>query len=59
MSDFGDIPLGLGMELARNEAAMTCFGQLSAQEREKIISRSHCVRSKAEMKQLVAEFLLH
>lgn len=49
-----ELPMGFGMALAQNEAAMHKFESLSAQEKQAIIDRTHSVTSKAEMKALVA-----
>lgn len=49
-----DLPLGLGMALAQNEAAMKAFESLSESEKQAIVQRTHGVRSRREMQQLVA-----
>lgn len=49
-----ELPLGFGMALAQNEAAMRQFESLSASEKQAIIERTHSVTSKREMQQLVA-----
>lgn len=47
-----EIPLGLGMALAQNPAAMQRFALLSDEEKQAVIARTHSVRSKAEMHEL-------
>ena len=52
--DIGSLPLGFGMALAQNEAAMKSFESLSEIEKEAIVQRTHQVNSKREMRALVA-----
>lgn len=49
-----ELPLGFGMALAQNEAAMARFESLSDVEKQAVIQRTHSVRSKREMRQLVS-----
>ncbi|MGN1002649.1 MAG: YdeI/OmpD-associated family protein [Oscillospiraceae bacterium] len=49
-----ELPLGFGMALAQNEAAMKAFEALTDMEKQDIIRKTHSVRSKSEMQQLVA-----
>jgi len=49
-----ELPLGFGMALAQNEAAMHRFESLSATEKRDILKQAHNVHSKAEMRQLVS-----
>jgi len=49
-----ELPLGFGMALARNEAAMHRFESLSETEKQALLRQVHNVRSKAEMRQLVS-----
>ena len=42
-----ELPLGLGMALARNPAAMAAFTAMSPQERRAVIEGTHRVRSAA------------
>ena len=52
--DERSLPLGFGMALAQNEAAMHRFEMLTEAEKQEVIQRTHAVRSKGEMRQLVA-----
>lgn len=52
-----ELPLGFGMALAQNEAAMRQFEALSEAEKQAVIQRTHNVRSRQEMQQLVASLL--
>ena len=47
------LPLGFGMALAQNEAAMKRFEALSEAEKQALIARTHTVSSKNEMRRLV------
>ena len=47
------LPLGLGMALAQNEAAMKRFESMTEPEKQALIARCHQVKSKREMQQLV------
>ena len=49
------LPLGLGMALAQNEAAMKRFETMTEPEKQALIQRTHQVKSKREMQQLVTQ----
>ena len=49
-----ELPLGFGMALAQNEAAIQKFEGMTEAEKQAFLQRTHNVRSKAEMQQLVA-----
>lgn len=49
-----ELPLGFGMALAQNEAAMRRFEHMSEEEKQAVLDRVHKVRSKAEMRRLVS-----
>ena len=50
------LPLGLGMALAQNEAAMLRFTSMTEAEKQALIAQCHQVKSKQEMQQLVNQF---
>ena len=52
--DFYKVPIGFGMALAQNTAAMTRYAHLTAAEQRDILNRAHNVRSEKEMQTLVA-----
>ena len=52
--DFNAVPIGFGMALAQNEAAMIRFGQLSDSEKKKVLNQAQNARSDMEMYTLVA-----
>lgn len=56
MSDL-ELPLGFGMALAQNEAAMQKFESMTESEKRDVIRQAHNVNSKNEMRQLVAGLL--
>ncbi len=49
-----ELPLGFGMALAQNEAAMHRFESLSEAEKQAVLRHAHKIHSKAEMRQLVS-----
>lgn len=52
-----ELPLGFGMALAQNEAAMHRFESLSPEEKAAVIEKTHSVGSKREMRNLVNSLL--
>ena len=52
--DFHKVPIGFGMALAQNEAAMIRFGQLSDRQKKNLLNRARCAGSNEEMYSLVA-----
>lgn len=49
-----ELPLGFGMALAQNEAAMQQFESLSDSEKQAVLQQARGVNSEREMQQLVA-----
>ena len=52
--DFYKVPIGFGLALAANTAAMNRYAQLSEPQKQDILNRAHNVRSEKEMYSLVA-----
>ena len=52
--DFYKVPIGFGMALAQNTAAMNCYSHLTEQQKQEILTKAHNVRSEKEMYSLVA-----
>lgn len=52
--DFYNMPIGFGLALSGNTAAMTYYAQLTEQQKDDILNRAHNVRSEEEMYALVA-----
>ena len=48
-----EVPMGLGMALARDMEAMAYFSSLSPTQQQAVIDRTHTIRSKQEMQQFV------
>jgi len=51
--DIRRLPLGFGMALAQNEAAMARFATMTEEEKQSVIERTHQVRSRRDMQRLV------
>ncbi len=52
--DFYKVPIGFGMALAQNTAAMNHYAHLTEQQKQDILNKAHNVRSEKEMHALVA-----
>ncbi len=52
--DFYKVPIGFGMALSANTAAMNRYAHLTEPQKQDILNRSHNVRSEKEMHDLVA-----
>ena len=52
--DFYNIPIGFGLALSANTAAMNRYAQLSESEKQTILNKAHSVTSEKEMYALVA-----
>lgn len=52
--DFYKIPIGFGLALAANTAAMNRYAHLTESQKNDILRKAHSVRSEKEMYSLVA-----
>lgn len=52
-----EIPIGLGMALAKNLNAMQIFASLDDVSRDSVIQRSHLANSKQDMESIVSDLL--
>ena len=52
--DFCKVPIGFGLALSQNTAAMTRYAHLTEGQKNDILNRAHNVRSEKEMYALVA-----
>ena len=52
--DFYNIPIGFGLALSANTAAMNRYAQMTEAQKQEILDRAHNVRSEEEMYSLVA-----
>ena len=52
--DFYNVPIGFGLALSANTAAMNRYAQMSEAQKQNILNLAHNVRSEKEMYALVA-----
>lgn len=52
--DFYKVPIGFGLALSANTAAMNHYANLSEERKREILNMAHAVRSEKEMYSLVA-----
>ena len=52
--DFYNVPIGFGLALSANTAAMNRYAHLSEKEKQNILNQAHNVTSDKEMYSLVA-----
>jgi len=52
--DFYKVPIGFGLALSANTAAMNRYAHLTESQKQDILNRAHNVRSEKEMYALVA-----
>jgi len=52
--DFYQVPIGFGLALSSNTAAMNRYTHLSEDKKQDILNKAHAVRSEMEMYTLVA-----
>lgn len=53
MNTENELPLGLGIALSKNPAAMEYFSTLTPAHRREVIAYTHTIRSKEEMERFV------
>ena len=53
--DFYSIPIGFGLALSSNTAAMNRYAHLTESQKQDILNKAHNVRSEMEMYTLVAD----
>ena len=52
--DFYKVPIGFGLALSANTAAMNRYAQMTESQKQDILNKAHSVRSEKEMYALVA-----
>ena len=52
--DFYKVPIGFGLALSANTAAMNRYAHLTESQKQDILNKAHAVRSEKEMYSLVA-----
>jgi len=53
--DFYRVPIGFGMALAMNHAAMEAYAAMTEPQKQTVLSKAHNARSEKEMHDLVAD----
>lgn len=56
--DFSSVPIGFGLALSSNAAAMNRYAQLTESQKQDILNKAHNVRSEKEMYSLVASLAI-
>ncbi len=51
--DFYKVPIGFGMALAMNPAALNAYSTMTEEQKQAILDRAHNVRSEKEMHDIV------
>lgn len=51
--DLSQVPLGFGMALARNAAALAAYAAMPEKEREHVLGMAHNAQSREEMQRIV------
>lgn len=54
---YNGLPIGFGMSLAMNQSALDNYSKLTEAEKEEIIAKSHNVKSKSEMDQIIESLM--
>ena len=57
--DFYKVPIGFGMALAMNHAAMEAYAAMTEQQKQAILNRAHNARSEQEMHRIVSSIAVH
>lgn len=52
--DFQNVPIGFGLALSSNTAAMNHYAHLSEEQKQNVLNKAHNVRTEMEMYTLVA-----
>ena len=52
--DFATVPIGFGMALAQNEAAVNAYAMMTREQKDAILARARSARSEQEMRQIVS-----
>ncbi len=51
--DFYKVPIGFGMALAMNPAAMNAYSAMTEEQKQAVLNKAHNARSEKEMHQIV------
>ena len=55
MMDFYKVPIGFGMALAMNHAAMDAYAAMNEQQKQAVLNKAHNARSEKQMHDIVAD----
>lgn len=55
-NDEPEVPIGLGMAMAKNMGAMNHYAAMTVEGKKKIIEETHNIRSKQDMKNYVDSY---
>lgn len=55
--DFYKVPIGFGLALAADGAAMAAYAAMSEEQKQAILNRAHNARSEREMQDLVSQIV--
>lgn len=53
--DFSEVPVGFGMALAKNEAAVNAYAMMTREQKQEILNRAHSIRTRDEMERLITD----
>ena len=56
--DFYKVPIGFGMELAMNHAAMEAYAAMTEPEKQAVLDKARGARSEHEMHQIVSSIVI-
>jgi len=54
LMDFYEVPIGFGLALSGNTAAMNRYAHMTEEQKQEVLNKAHNVRSETEMYTLVA-----
>ena len=55
--DFYKVPVGFGMALAMNPAALDAYSAMTEEQKQSILNRAHNARSEKEMHRIVSSIM--
>ena len=55
--DFYKVPIGFGMALAMNPAALNAYSAMTEEQKKNILNRAHNARSEKEMYRIVSSIM--
>ncbi len=52
--DFQEVPIGFGMALAQNQAAVNAYAMMTKEQKSAVLAKAHAARSEKEMRQIIS-----